>query len=152
MFTVGTNGASNIAGFAYSFDGGAGSEPVPTTTDCGYNNDGGLGTSVDSNGDGGGSASGELALVQGSTAQIQIPNTITSGPHTLFVVSFDKAHNISGESAYTFYVPANFQSTSQPVTFINGSSLIAGVTGASASLVATSGQLLRNRSSAAAAS
>jgi hypothetical protein len=137
VFTVGTAGASNIAGFAYSFDGGAGSEPVPTTADCSYNNDGGLGTSVDSNGDGGGSTSGELALVQGSTAQVQIPNAMTSGPHTLFVVSFDMAHNISGESAYTFYVPANFRSTSQPTTFINGSSLIAGVTGASASLVAS---------------
>ena len=117
VFTVGTNGASNIAGFAYSFDGGAGSEPVPTTADCCYNNDGGLGTSVDSNGDGRGSTSGELALVQGTTAQIQIPNAMPSGPHTLFVVSFDMAHNISGESAYTFYVPPNFQGTSQPMTY-----------------------------------
>ena len=108
VFTVGTNGAANIAGFAYSFDGGAGSEPVPTTTDCGYKTDGGLGTSVDANGDGGGSTSGELALVGGATAQIEIPNGITSGQHTLYVVSFDEAHNVSGESAYTFYVPAEF--------------------------------------------
>jgi hypothetical protein len=137
VFTVGTGGASNIAGFAYSFDGGAGSEPRPTTTDCSYNNDGGLGTSVDANGDGGGSTSGELALVQGSTSQIQIPSNISAGQHTLFVVSFDKAHNISAELAYTFYVPQNFQAASQPVTFINGSSLVAGATGTNASLVIT---------------
>ncbi|HET7013395.1 MAG TPA: LamG-like jellyroll fold domain-containing protein [Streptosporangiaceae bacterium] len=137
VFTVGTGGASSIAGFAYSFDGGAGSEPAPTTTDCGARSDGGLGTSVDANGDGGGSTSGELALVDGSTAQIQIPNGITAGQHTLYVVSFDAAHNVSGESAYTFYVPQNYQATSQPVTFINGSTLAAGATGANASLVTT---------------
>lgn len=137
VFTVGTNGASNIAGFAYSFDGGVGSEPAPTTTDCSYNNNGGRGTSVDSNGDGLGSTSGELGLEQGSTTQIQIPGNITSGQHTLFVVSFDKAHNVSAESAYTFYVPQNYQSTSQPVTFVNGSSLVAGATGANASLLVT---------------
>ncbi len=136
-FTVGTGGASNIAGFAYSFDGGAGSEPVPSTTDCNYGNQGGLGTSVDSNGDGGGSTSGELALVQGSTAQIQIPKSVTTGPHTLFVVSFDKAHNVSGETAYTFYVAPDFQATSQPVTYINGNSLVAGATGTNASLIST---------------
>src|SRR6185437_12904606 len=135
IFTVGTNGASNIAGFAYSFDGGTGSEPKPTTTDCSYNNDGGRGTSVDSNGDGLGSTSGELGLEQGSSAQIQIPGNITAGQHTLFVVSFDKAHNISAESAYTFYIPQNYQSASQPVTYINGSSLVAGATGTNASLV-----------------
>jgi hypothetical protein len=135
VFSVGTNGTANIAGFAYSFDGGAGSEPKPTTTDCSYSKDGGLGTSVDSNGDGLGSTSGELALEQGTSAQIQIPGNITAGQHTLFVVSFDKAHNISGESAYTFYVPQNYQSTSQPVTYINGSSLVAGATGTNASLL-----------------
>ncbi|HET9898138.1 MAG TPA: LamG-like jellyroll fold domain-containing protein [Streptosporangiaceae bacterium] len=136
-FTVGTNGQSHIAGFAYSFDGGAGSEPVPTTTDCRYNNDAGLGTSVDSNGDGLGKGSGELALVHGSAAQIEIPGTITPGPHTLFVVSFDFAHNVSAESAYIFYVPQNYQGPSQPVTYINGGSLAAGATGANASLVTT---------------
>ena len=134
MFTVGTSGQPNIAGFAYSFDGGAGSEPVPTMTDCGYNNDAGLGTSVDSSGDGGGSGSGELALMRGTAAQIEIPKNVTSGQHTLYVVSFDKAHNVSGEAAYLFYVAPNYQVTSQPVTYINGSSLAAGATGANASL------------------
>jgi hypothetical protein len=137
VFTVGTGGASNIAGFAYSFDGGAGSEPVPKTTDCDYLNQGGLGTSVDSNGDGLGNPTGELALVQGSTAQIEIPAGITQGPHTLYVVSFDKAHNASAEAAYSFFVPPNYHETSQPVTYIDGSSLVAGATGPNASLVTT---------------
>jgi hypothetical protein len=132
-FTVAPGPASNIVGFAYSFDGGTNSEPVPNTATCSYLNDGGLGTSVDSNGDGGGSTSGELATGQGNTAQIQIPNNITPGQHTLYVKSFDGAHNASGETAYTFYVAPNFQSASRPVTYINGSSLVAGATGANAS-------------------
>ncbi len=52
-------------------------------------------------------------------------------------MSFDKAHNVSGEAAYTFYVAPNYQVTSQPVTYINGSSLSAGATGANSSLVVT---------------
>ncbi len=135
VFTVSTGGASNIAGFAYSFDGGAGSEPVPKTTDCNYLNQGGLGTSVDSGGDGLGNPSGERALVQGSTAQIDIPANIAEGPHTLYVRSFDKAHNASAEVTYSFFVPPNFQA-SQPVTYIDGSSLVAGATGPNASLLA----------------
>ena len=135
VFTVGPGAASNIVGFAYSFDGGTNSEPVPNTATCSYLNDGGLGTSVDSNGDGGGSTSGELAISPDNTAQIQIPNNITPGRHTLYVKSFDGAHNASGEMTYTFYVAPNYQPT-QPVTYINGSSLVAGATGANASLAA----------------
>jgi hypothetical protein len=138
VFTVGPGAASNIVGFAYSFDGGTTSEPVPNTATCSYLNDGGLGTSVDSNGDGGGSTSGELAISPDGTAQIQIPNNITPGRHTLWVRSFDGAHNASGEMTYTFYVAPNYQPT-QPVTYINGSSLVAGATGANASLAAVQG-------------
>ena len=137
VFTLGANGASNIAGFAYSFDGGTSSEPIPKATDCGYLNNGGLGTSVDSNGDGLGSSNGELALGQGGTAHIEAPANLAEGQHTLFVESFDKAHNASAEATYTFYVPPNSQTTSQPVTFIDGSSLAAGATGPNASLVTT---------------
>lgn len=133
VFTVGPGAASKIVGFAYSFDGGTNSEPVPNTATCSYLNDGGLGTSVDSNG--GGSTSGTLAIGPDNTAQIQIPNNITSGRHTLWVKSFDGAHNASGETSYTFYVAPNYQPT-QPVTYINGSSLVAGATGANASLAA----------------
>jgi hypothetical protein len=133
-FTLGSNGASNVAGFAYTFDGGAGSEPVPNTTDCNYLNDGGLGTSVDSTGDAGNS-SGELAVGPDGTAQIEIPpNLKPDAPHTLFVKSFDMAHNASTEATYTFYLPQNFQTT-QPVTVISGTSLVASATGPNASLV-----------------
>lgn len=133
IFTVGTSGDANIAGFAYSFDGGFGSEPVPDTTDCSYLNDGGLGTSVNSNGTG--NSSGELALVQGSTAQIMVPSTLGTGRHTLYVRSFDYAHNASAEATYVFYVATNYQATSQPVTYIDGSSLVNSATGTNASLV-----------------
>ncbi len=126
VFTVGAGTAPGIAGFAYSFDGGSGSEPVPSTSNCGYLGDGGIGTSVDSNGDGGGSTSGELAIGQGNTAQIQIPKNVTAGQHTLYVVSFDAAHNASAETAYTFYVAPDYQSATEPVTYINGSSVTPG--------------------------
>jgi hypothetical protein len=136
VFTVGTNGDKNIAGFAYSFDG---SVTVPNTGDCKYLTNGGLGTSVNSNG--GGNTSGELAVGPGGTAQIQVPSGLTPGQHTLYVESFDYAHNPSAEeSAYTFYVAPNYQTTgatSQPVTYTNASSLAGSATGTNASLVTT---------------
>jgi hypothetical protein len=136
VFTVGTNGDKNIAGFAYSFDG---SVTVPTTSDCTYLNDGGLGTSVNVNG--GGNTSGELAVGPDGTAQIQVPSSLGAGQHTLYVESFDYAHNPSAEeSAYTFYVAPNYQTTgptSQPVTYTDASSLAGSATGTNASLVTT---------------
>lgn len=121
-FTVGTGGASNIAGFAYSFDGGAGSEPVPAadgSVDCGQNSyalDGGLGTTLQTTGTGAGLpttlTTGSLELVRGSTAQIVIPTGLSSGQNTLYVVTFDKAHNPSGEAEYTFYLPQNYSGQS----------------------------------------
>jgi lysophospholipase L1-like esterase len=135
VFTVGTNGDPDIAGFAYSFDGGSGSEPVPDTTNCGYLSDGGLGTSA--NADGGGNSSGELALVHGSSMQIQVPSDLAPGQHTLYVRSFDYAHNASPEAAYTFYVTPNYQITSQPVTYTDASTLASSATGTNASLVST---------------
>lgn len=133
IFTVGTSGNSDIAGFAYSFDGGSGSEPVPSTSDCSYLNDGGLGTSVSSSGTG--SSSGELALVDGSTAQITVPSTLTPGRHTLYARAFDDAHNASPEAAYAFYVAPDYQTATQPVTYIDGSSLVSSASGTNASLV-----------------
>lgn len=133
-----TNGAANIAGFAYSFDGGSGSEPVPDTADCKYLTDGGLGTSA--NATGGGNANGELELAAGNSAQIQVPANLTPGQHTLYVRSFDYAHNASPESAYVFYVAPNYQNTSQPVTYTDASTLAASATGTSASLVSSQAQ------------
>jgi hypothetical protein len=135
VFSVNTNGDANIAGFAYSFDGGSGSEPVPDTTDCSYLTDGGLGTSA--NADGGGNSTGELALEHGSSMQIQVPSDLAAGQHTLYVRSFDYAHNASPEAAYTFYVAPNYQTSSQPVTYTDASSLAASATGTNASLVTT---------------
>jgi hypothetical protein len=141
-FTLGTGGASNIAGFAYSFDGGSGSEPVPSTTDCGYTADGGLGSSVNpstynTSGPEYGAGNGELSVLPGSsTAQIKAP-TLGPGLHTLFVRSFDFAHNASPEYKYVFYVPANYQTASQPVTALNGDSFTA--TGPGASLAGVQG-------------
>ncbi|MGH3171506.1 MAG: hypothetical protein ACRDN0_37300, partial [Trebonia sp.] len=134
VFTVGTSGDSGIAGFAYSFDGGSGSEPVPDTSDCGYLNDGGLGTSVSSSGEG--NMSGELSLVQGSTAQIMVPSTLAPGPHRLYVRAFDDAHNASPEAAYVFYVAPGYQTAGQPVTRISAASLLSSVSGPNASSVA----------------
>jgi hypothetical protein len=134
IFTVGTGGNPDIAGFAYSFDEGAGSEPVPDTSDCGYLNDGGLGTSVSISTAGVMSAntSGELALVRGSQAQIMVPTTLTPGQHTLYVRAFDDAHNASPEAAYTFYVAPNYQPQAPPV---DGSSLVSSASGANKTLV-----------------
>jgi hypothetical protein len=138
VFTIGTGGDTGIAGFAYSFDGGSGSEPVPDTTDCGYLADGGLGTSANS--DGGGNSSGELSLANGSTVQIQIPSSLGAGQHTLYVRGFDDAHNASPEAAYTFYVAPNYQTTSQPVSYTDASTLLGSATGANASLLVTQPQ------------
>lgn len=142
-FTLGTGGMNNIAGFSYSFDGGSGSEPVPSTTDCSYNNDSGLGTSINSAsyntaGPEYGNSNGELALMPGGdhTSQIKVPN-LSPGLHSLYVRSFDFAHNASPEYKYVFYVAPNYQTTSQPITVVNGDTLAGTAAGPGASLVLT---------------
>ena len=142
-FTLGAAGMSNIAGFAYSFDGGLGSEPVPTTTDCGYNANGGLGTSINASsynsaGPDYANTSGELAMTPGSSqgTQLKVPN-LSPGLHNLYVRSFDFAHNPSPELKYPFYVAPNYQSTSQPITVVNGDTLAATASGPGGSLVGT---------------
>ena len=138
VFTVGTNGASHVAGFAYSFDGGTNSEPVPTTTDCSYLNNGGLGTAQGTGGFG--ITNGERALIRGSTAQIQVPASLPNGRHTLRVKSFDLAHNASAEATYTFYVTPNYQGQSTrmftPDTPSTPTSLWSSRSGPNASLLA----------------
>ena len=119
-FAIGANGSANIAGYAYSFDTGAGSEPVPSNTDCGYLTDGGLGNSIDSTLYGKsvpdyGNANGELANnpVTG-TAQIRIPHNMSAGRHTLYVKAFNDAHTPSTEASYTFYVAPDYSGTYLP--------------------------------------
>lgn len=137
IFTVDDAGATNIAGFAYSIDGGAGTEPVPGTdtsaSQCDYLADGGTGTSSTSNN----ITTGSLELVSGSSAQIRVPAGLAAGRHTLYVRSFDFAHNASAETSYAFYVSPNYQGTSQPVSITNGDTLVASATGTNASLVET---------------
>jgi hypothetical protein len=129
IFTVGTGGASDIAGFTYTFDGGSGSEWIP---DCNYLLDGGNGSSTSS----GGATYGEVALRSGTTTQIRVPN-LAVGKHTLDVLSFDQAGNVSQqETEYVFYVSPNFQAVSQPAQFINGDTLAA-TTEASNPLIST---------------
>jgi lysophospholipase L1-like esterase len=135
-FTVGANGGSDIAGFSYSFS----SSDVPSIADddCSYNDGGGLGTSMNSDGVGGNSSGvGELGIRANGTAQIPIPTGMSSGQHTLYVKSFDDAHTMSSEAAYTFYVSPDYQSGNQAETTIAGNSLVSGATGANASLLGT---------------
>ncbi len=88
---VSANGAQNIVGYTYTFNG-AGTETVPGTTSCVYNRVFGL------NG-------GWIPHNENATNVIPMPATMTPGYHTVHVQSFDDAHNLSPESAaYTFYV------------------------------------------------
>ena len=133
VFTVGTNGDAHIAGFSYYFD--SQSVAAPKTTDCSYADDGGIGTSQTSTGTG--NTDGELAVGQDGSAQILAPSTLAPGRHTLYVMAFDDAHNASPVVAYPFYVAPDYQSATQPVTYVDGSSLAGSASGANASLVTT---------------
>ena len=121
-FTLGTNGAADIAGFAYDVDGNSKSEPVPNTADCSYLNDDGRGPHPDT-------TSNEVSLPSGSTtAQIRIP-ALAEGRHVLNVESFDLAHNPSGEFQYVFYVAPNYTGATQQVKQYDGDKLTAAGTG-----------------------
>lgn len=96
---VSANGAAHIMGYAYTF-AGSGTETVPNTGDCDYNRT--FGTS-----------GGWIPNNYVGTNWIPIPTGLTPGYHTLRVRSFDDAHNLSPEAAYTFYVAANTGQTAQ---------------------------------------
>jgi hypothetical protein len=88
-FTFDANGAPNIIGFTYTFNG-AGTEVVPNNLDCDFNKT--FGTN-------GGWVAGE------STATITAPAGLSVGPHKLAVRAIDDGHNLSPESlVYNFYV------------------------------------------------
>jgi hypothetical protein len=91
---------SDTVGLTYSFDS-PGAQRVPTGTDCNYNQN--FGTT------------GGWKPVRGSNGKthIPIPAELPAGPHTLYVKSFDKAHNLSSESAHQFYVTRNSGQTTQ---------------------------------------
>lgn len=91
-FLVSANGAADIAGFSYTW-AGSGTEPALKTTDCNYNQT---------------FTNGGWVAASNGTATITVPSTLTPGYHTLYVRSFDDAHNLSPEtSGYTFYVAPN---------------------------------------------
>ncbi|ALG07861.1 hypothetical protein AOZ06_13895 [Kibdelosporangium phytohabitans] len=97
---VNANGASNIAGYTYTFTG-SGTQTVPKTTDCMYNK--AFGTS-----------GGWIPHTGQATNWIPIPAGLPPGYHTLHVRSFDDAHNLSPESQpYTFHVAPNTGSSAQ---------------------------------------
>ncbi len=87
VFTLTDGGAHNTVGYAYGWDSPSN---IPTVTSCNYNQ-------TTSNGG---------IITGGHTATLTAPNTLTSGPHTLWVRSFDAAHNMSPvpTASYSFYV------------------------------------------------
>ncbi|GAB2963009.1 LamG-like jellyroll fold domain-containing protein [Saccharothrix stipae] len=90
-FTFNANGASNVVGFTYMFDG-SGTERAPKPDDCNHNQTFGN--------------SGGWIPAGPGPATITVPGTLSPGYHTLHVRSFDDAHRLSPESgAYTFYLP-----------------------------------------------
>ncbi|WP_249227151.1 LamG-like jellyroll fold domain-containing protein [Kutzneria sp. CA-103260] len=92
-FRLQSNGAPNMVGFTYTFDG-AGTEAIPSTTDCDYNKV--FGTH-----------GGWIATTSG-VATLTVPSGLSVGYHTLHLRSFDDAHRLSTESpTYTFYVSPN---------------------------------------------
>ncbi|WP_236796492.1 LamG-like jellyroll fold domain-containing protein [Amycolatopsis sp. GM8] len=85
------NGASNVAGFTWTLTG-AGTESAPSTSQCNYNQT--FGTT-----------GGYVAADSTGWANLTMPNGLGIGYHTIYVRSFDYAHNLSPESQpYTFYV------------------------------------------------
>jgi hypothetical protein len=90
----------DAVGITYTFTG-AGTERVPVTTDCNYNRT--FGTS------GGWIPSSTWS----ATNWIPIPTDLSVGYHTLSARAFDKAHNLSSEESYTFYVSPNYGRSGQ---------------------------------------
>jgi hypothetical protein len=89
--------ATNIAGYTWTLLG-PGSEPVPATGQCNYNQ-----TFSSSNGISG----GYVANTSGNANSFGLPTGMSVGNHTIYVRTFDFAHNLSPESQpYTFYVAA----------------------------------------------
>jgi hypothetical protein len=85
QFTFGDNGSTDTAGFAYAYDS-AGDVAPPTDTACNYNQ------------------SANRWIANDGTSSITPPTSLPVGYHTLYVKSFDDAHNVSGQTSYVFYV------------------------------------------------
>ncbi|HEX4221054.1 MAG TPA: LamG domain-containing protein, partial [Pseudonocardiaceae bacterium] len=95
-------GATNIAGYIWTIVG-QGTEPVPDTTQCAYNQS--------YAGPDGTATSGIIANAGGSAANnvaaFNLSAGLSEGYHVMYVRAFDYAHNLSPESQpYVFYVAA----------------------------------------------
>lgn len=115
--TLTTGGASNIAGFTWTVQG-SGSEPAPPVTECNYNQ------YFTDNSSQHNPTGGYIGVGPDGTANLGMPTGLSVGYHTLYVRSFDLAHNLSPESKpYVFYVapdrgavPADLAATSLTTT------------------------------------
>ncbi|TVT60099.1 hypothetical protein FNH05_04995 [Amycolatopsis rhizosphaerae] len=94
--TLIAGGAGNIAGFTWTLQG-SGSEPAPPINECNYNQ-----TFTDS---GGHSTGGYVGIGPDGTSTLRMPANLSVGYHTIYLRSFDLAHNLSPESKpYVLYV------------------------------------------------
>ncbi|MFL6120360.1 LamG-like jellyroll fold domain-containing protein [Actinophytocola sp.] len=83
---------SDVVGYTYTF-AGSGTEVVPNTADCNYHRSSTTG--------------GWIPHAATGTDWIPVPGGLSPGRHTMHIRSFDRAHNLSPESSYAFYVAPN---------------------------------------------
>ena len=92
------NGAQHLAGFTWTLDG-AGTEAVPDTSACDYDQ-----TFSDGNGN---VVGGYVSADGNGNAAVNLPAGLSVGYHIVYARGFDFAHNLTPESAkYEFYVSA----------------------------------------------
>ncbi|GAB2705548.1 hypothetical protein GCM10010442_25450 [Kitasatospora kifunensis] len=97
QFELSNNGNSNTAGYSYAIDSG-GSVDGLTNGTCNYS----------SQRTAGGAVYGMIPDSGGSAA-LALPSGLSVGHHTLWVKSFDAAHNMSpSATAYEFFISPNY--------------------------------------------
>ncbi|KQV15525.1 MULTISPECIES: LamG-like jellyroll fold domain-containing protein [unclassified Kitasatospora] len=131
-FLLGNSGNSNTAGYSYAFDSG-GSVDALTNSTCNYN----------SQRSAGGAVYGLIPSAGGTTA-LAMPSGLSVGHHTLWVKSFDAAHNMSPTAAaYEFFVSPNYNSG--PVKFeVEDASKVTVTTGAPQGVVTAPATLVQD--------
>jgi hypothetical protein len=97
QFILGNAGNGNTVGYSYAFDSGGAVNAVNNST-CSYN----------SQTTSGGATYG-LISDSGGTATLTLPPNMAVGHHTLYVKSFDAAHNMSPSTTrYEFFISPNY--------------------------------------------
>ncbi|GAA1961719.1 hypothetical protein GCM10009838_17970 [Catenulispora subtropica] len=97
QFVLGNAGNGNTVGYSYAFDSGGTVNSVASNV-CNYN----------SQSQSGGATYG-LVSDSGGTAQLSLPAGLAVGHHTLYVKSFDAAHNMSANAQrYEFFISPNY--------------------------------------------